>query len=176
MSTPRKDEAGLESTGHLSEGALALAADGRLDLVSSDAASHLEACEDCATRLADQALASDVVQRNLEALASAPELVKEEGSASRPSLGRVPRGAIAVALVCVALASLPAIPALLRGLAQAPGSGRVLVLALASATRAAALFVSRQDVAIASAAFFVLIGTVIAVRASRAEEKKHAVV
>jgi hypothetical protein len=176
--SPRKSElVGVEDDGHLGDGALALVADGALDLVTAEARAHVEACEACAMRLADQALAAVTAQRGLDALASAARSPSSEvASSSRRAGARVPRGLVGFALACVVLASVPAIPALLRHLADAPVTARVLAVAASSAVHALAVFTSRQDVSIAGAGLLLAVGVAIAVRASRAEENRHALV
>ncbi len=173
----------LDGSGHLDALAVALACEGEIASLDVAARAHLEGCDDCAARLADEALASATVRSGLESIAAETATV---GAAVEPVVApaptvaerpRAPRGLVVGAALVLFAMSAPALPGLLRGLAGLPGYGRVALLALVSALRTASIFVSRQDVALGCAAVFVVVGAAVAFAASRGQEKKdHALV
>lgn len=123
-----------QDDGHASEVALAAIADGEVELVPDQVASHVGACDACTARLGEQALLS----------LSTGEALAEAGLTAAPARRPLPVLAIALALCVAALGAAPAVVQLLGGIAGAPEvalrgvllttrAGSTLIRALASA-------------------------------------------
>lgn len=165
-----------EPSGHLSEVALSVAADGEYTLFNSAMHEHLAACEACAAQLGSVALRSADVA---EALAVVPGLAVERRpavapaqAAMAPSRRRVPVLAIAAALVVAAVGALPSVLSVPERAAQAWSVFRkvapsIVRLAPAAADRALGGPGVKVVILWALAALLLAMGLGIAKRASK---------
>jgi hypothetical protein len=158
-----------EPSGHLSEVALSVAADGEYTLFDPAMHEHLASCEACAAQLGSVALRSADVA---EALAAVPGLAAERRPAMAPSRRRVPVLAIAAALVVAAVGALPSVLSVPERAAQAWSVFRkvapsIVRLAPAAADRALGGPGVRVVILWALAALLLAMGLGIAKRASK---------
>jgi hypothetical protein len=117
-----------QDDGHVGDVALAAIADGELQIVPAQAAAHAGACDECSSRLGEQALLSMATSEALELAAL------ERATARRP----LPMLAVVFALALAALGAAPSLIGLIGGIAAAP---ELALRSLFLASRAAAALV-----------------------------------
>lgn len=153
--------------GHLSDAALSAMADAQA--VSASSVAHVESCAACSDRLADSALRSSALHRQIGELS--PEHVTALGRAEVPSRER-PWPYIAAALVVGLLASAPTLGTLPQRLMTLAAAVKLQAAGFRQVGRALFEALSGPVSSLLFAAILVAVGVAIAVWGTKSKERR----
>ncbi len=156
-----------DTGGHLTDAAIEALADAQP--VSASSAAHVETCETCSARLADAALRTTTLHREIHALAASRQA---QAALARPHARRSPLPYIAAALIVGLLASAPSAASLPRQLSTLRAAIKLQAAGFKQVGLAVFDEVSGPVSSLLFAAVLVAAGVAVAVWGSKDKERR----
>jgi hypothetical protein len=157
-----------DAGGHLTDAAIEALADAQP--VSASSAAHVETCETCGGRLADAALRTAMLHRDILVLAEAPDA---KAALARPRPRQSPFPYIAAALIVGVLASAPSVGSLPRQVSTLTTAVKLQASGFKQVGRVVLDEVSGPVSSLLFAAVLVAAGVAVAVWGSKNKERRN---